>query len=47
MRAFDEPTTDDTPPQGGDGSRQPSKMELELAETQGREFYKLAAQHFK
>jgi len=30
---------------GGDGSRQPSKMELELAEIQGREFYKFVEKH--
>jgi len=32
---------------GPTGGRQPSKLELELAETQGREFYKVVEQQFK
>ena len=30
---------------GSDGSRQPSKLELQMAETQGSAFYQLLARH--
>lgn len=30
----------------GDGSRQPSERELEIARIQGEEFYKVALKHF-